>query len=191
MPQQGITSFLKRIPITHGLLSAAVAAVSPTLIRSFLIPDQLSIIAGVGSLFVFIGFILYWAYREAITKRLRLCIVISLCALTLLILFQIFLVKTLENYGEPASTHRFLVGFNMNEEGRSSLAIIGSSSTEELIRAEGWQRIPTWYGIDYYIIQSLYALSYIVLILGVVLALGVVSAPNTETARRRKRIQKE
>lgn len=167
----------------HGLLSTAVAAVSSTLIRSFLIPDQLSVIGAVGSLLVFLGFIVCWAYREPITKHIRWCVVVSLGSLILLILFQTLFVKTLENYGEPPAIHHFIVGLNMNNEGRTSMSVIGSPSIEELIRAEGWQRIPTWYGPDFYIIQALYVLSYIIFILGVVLALGAASTTKNKRVR--------
>jgi hypothetical protein len=178
-----LVSLLKKISVVHGLLSTTIAAVSPTLIRSFLIPEQLSIIGAVGSLFVFMGLLIFGAYREKVIKHLQLWVVIALSALILLVVFHIFFVKTLDNYGDPPATHRFLVGFNMNDEGKSSMSIIGSSSIEELIRADGWQRIPTWYGVDWYIVELLYVSSYILFILGVVLSLGGISSPPNRGKR--------
>ena len=173
----------KRIPVVHAALSAAVAAVSPTLIRTHLIPDQLSVIGIVGSLFVLIGFLIAWVYRAELHKRLRPSIISSCLALVLLVLLQLFFVQTIEDYGNPPATHHFLVGYKLNSEGQESMSAMGGGSLNELIKFAGDDRIPTWYGADYYIILTIYALSYIVLILGVVFTIGALSAPdhiNTE-----------
>ena len=170
----------KRIPVLHGALSAAVAAVSPTLIRSNLIPEQLSIIGLAGSLFVLVGFLIWWTYRSELRKRIRVFIVGACVALILLVLLQIFFVETVEDYGNPPDTYRFLVGYQLNNEGQESLAAMGGGSRNELIKFAGADRIPTWYGADYYVILTIYALSYIALILGVVITLGSMSATNEE-----------
>lgn len=168
----------KRIPILHGALSAAVAAVSPTLIRSNLIPEQLSIIGLVGSLFVLVGFLIAWIYRSELRKRFRAFIIIACAALILLVLLQIFFVETVEDYGNPPGTLRFLVGYALNGEGQESLNAMGGGSLNELIKFAGADRIPTWYGADYFVILTIYAFSYIALILGVVITLGSMSTSN-------------
>jgi hypothetical protein len=182
MVSQSPTPVWKRIPVLHGALSAAVAAVSPTLIRANLIPDQLSIIGLVGSLFVLVGFLIAWVYRAELRKRLRPCIIISCAALILLVLLQIFFVETVEDYGNPPETHRFLVGYEFNSEGQDSLDAMGQGSLNELIKFAGADRIPTWYGGDYLVVLTIYALSYIVLILGVVFTLGNISTFDRENA---------
>lgn len=169
-------SFWKKIPVLHGALSGAVAAVSPTLIREHLIPDQLSVIGVVGSLFVLIGFLIVWAYRDELRKHFRISIIISCLALVLLVLLQVYFIETIEEYGNPPQTHRFLVGYELNEEGRKAYEAMGSASVNELIKFAGADRIPAWYGSDYYMVLTVYALSYIVFILGVVLTLGGITA---------------
>jgi hypothetical protein len=168
-------SFLKRVPIVFGALSAAVAAVSPTLIRNSLIPDQLAIIGLVGSVFVLLAFLLAWAYRAKVKKHLRKLLIIAFASLVLLVLLQIFFVETIDDYGNPPATHRFVVGYALNKEGRSSMAAMGVGSKSELIKFAGADRIAAWFGVDYYIVLVTYTMSYITLILSSVLAIGAIT----------------
>ncbi len=179
-----LRALLGRIPKLVMLLDAAVAALSATLIRDRLIPENVDVIGTIGVLVIVVAFIISVAYKaklQALAPRLAFT---ALVLLAVLLILQITLVETVGPYGPDEGQHRFLVGFRLSEEARTWRNAHPEESVSEYIANMGDDRIARAWGPSYSAAAALYSLSYLGFILAVVLALGSLDIGGRPRKRR-------
>lgn len=175
---RALAEHLEGIPWIIGLINGAIAALSATLIRARLIPENIDLIGPLGTLVVIVAFLTTVAYRESLGRWLRRLIAVALVCLTGLLLLQVTLVEEVSAYGSDQGTHHYLVGSCYSEQGREWLdvASIAATDRDELIRYVGDGDIPEAWGSSFYLAALLYVGAYLGFILCVVLALGAVGS---------------
>ncbi len=171
------------IPTKIVVIDVAVAALSATLIRDQLIPENVGVIGPIASLLVIVCLSITIVSRDRLRVFSRRLATMSLASLVTLLLVQLTLVVSVSPYGDPPATHRFLRGFALTDSGRAWVAdpSIPSGSWSEYIAAIGDARIAAAWGASFAVVAVLYSLSYLGLVLGVVLGLGGTALASTAT----------
>jgi hypothetical protein len=176
-----LRGLLSHIPKSVVVLDAAVAALSATLIRDRLIPENVDVIGTIGALLIVVAFIVTIAYQSRLRRWLPRLALTAVAMLIILLLLQITVVETVGPYGPDEGRHRFLVGFSYSEQGRMWKKNQPAQSVSEYISYIGDDRIPLAWGPSYTVAAALYSLSYFGFILAVVLALGSLESAGTRT----------
>jgi len=171
---------LKRIPKTVVLIDAAIVALSATLIRNELIPENVSIIGPIGSLLVVVGVVMTFAYQPGLQRSLKLLTWLATGMLVLLLLLHVAYVEPVSPYGGDGGTHQFLVGHGLTPQGQEWASMAGAQSRAEIIKAVGDNRIRAAWGFSYTVIAVGYAIAYMGFLLCSVLALGGTDLARAE-----------
>jgi hypothetical protein len=175
-------NILNRMKVVFGVLTTTMAVLSQTLIRADLIPEQINFVGGIGALFIIVALLVTLGYAQQLRKRLGLWLIIALVMLFVLVLLQVRYVVTLENYGDPPATYKYLVGFKLTDEGNRMRDALGRNKSEsEFVAEAGADRIPVAYGTSYFAVATIYSVGYILFVLAAVLALGSVIIPEQKT----------
>lgn len=172
MPPKNPLAFLRSVKFLFVGLTSALAVLSSTLIRDSLIPYQLNVIGTISGFMIIVGLIIALVYQSKLNEYIRSFLIICCTSLILLLFFQINYVVTLENYGNPPATYRFIIGCKLTEKGKEWVRDLGTGSSEVAIGNVGYKRIPVMYGTSYYVMAILYSIIYILFVLGIVLTLG-------------------
>lgn len=174
-------NLLRGMKVLFGLLTAAMAVLSQTLIRDDLIPEQIKFVGSIGALFILVALLVTLGYHPKLRKRLAVWIGIALVALVALVLLQVRYVATLENFGSPPGTYKYLVGFSLTPEGNRMRDVLGRNKSEtEFVAEMGVDRIPVAYGLSYYTNATIYSISYLAFAFSFVLALGSLIIPERQ-----------
>lgn len=171
--------FLAGLKVLFGAITVTMAALSQTLIRTELIPEQIKFVGSIGAFFIIIALLFTLGYHQQLRTRLAIWLGTALFVLLVLVIFQVRYVVTLGSYGGSSTSQNYLVGFSLTDEGNQMREALGRNKSEsEFIEEMGVDRIPVAYGSSYYIIAALYSISYIVFVFVTVLALGSVIIPK-------------
>ena len=185
-----LPKFLERVPITVALIDAAAVALNAILIRLGLIPDNVRIVGGIATLFIISGFFLTIAYQEKLQSVLKPLVVGSVGLLILLLILHTNFVHPVEPYGPDGGRHDFIVGYQLTLEGQQWMERLGSGkSVSEYIADIGSDRIRDAWGPSYFVVATLYALSYLAYALCITLSvgatdLGVPPKPNGNSRKK-------
>lgn len=161
----------------HVTLCIAAGALSPTLIRVRLIPEQLEVIGTLGMFFIIVALLLTLVVWSRLNRALVISVIVTVLSLILLSFIQIQYVVTV-NIGQADEKgripeHHFLVGYELTEYGHKRIETLGSNESEKhYIEWGGYTEIPLWYGTSYTVIKGAYFLTYMLFTIGVVITEG-------------------
>jgi xanthine/uracil permease len=186
-----LPTLLRRVPITVGLIDAAVATLTATLIRERLIPDNLGVLGVIAPLVIVSGFFVTAAYHDRLRVWLRPLALGSVATLIVLLLMHTQFVHSVEPYGADRGRHDFLVGYEYTEQGREWIKTLGPQSVSEYIAKAGDDRIRATWGTSYVQVAAAYSLTYLAFVLCVVLALGATELGGPQRKRRVNRTAKQ
>lgn len=177
-----LPTLLRRIPVTVALIDSAAAALTATLVRERLIPDNLEVLGVIAPLLIVAGFFVTVAYHDRVRDWLRPLSLSAVVALIALLLLHTQFVHSVEPYGSDEGRHDFLVGYQYTAQGREWSHILGSQSVSEYIADAGADRIrPTW-GTSFVVAAAGYSLTYLAFIFSMVLAVGATELGAAPTA---------
>ena len=148
-------------------ISTAAAALSSTLIKSELLPDQLGWLGTAGTVVAACMIAVSFVLRDKLrTKPLRIVLVgVVLVTCGLLIWLRAARVAEVELRGSP---HNVLHGGLLTPEGISAQKDCRSDSVEQLIECAGVQTMPKLYGRSYWCAYYFYIADYLFLLVAFV-----------------------
>jgi hypothetical protein len=188
---------LTRLNSLNTLLTGTAAALSATVFRTRLIPEQLDYLGVLGSvlgvaLFVVIAAITPLA--EQTRKRAVRWLVITLAvAVVLLVVVRTNFVLSFRR----TETCTCLVGWSISPAGRKMISRVqaasgcGQCTALELLDSGdlAFTDIPAVYGASYHVLKNLYVWSYLAMFVALVSLLGVSEATNEPLIPRRESSQ--
>lgn len=171
-------NFLTGMKVLFGVLTTTMAALSQTLLRNDLIPEQISFVGSIGALFIVVALLVTLGYYERLRKRMWVWLAIAFVTLVIVAALQVRYVVAL-NLGDPPEAQKYLVGYKLTDEGNRQRERLGRNKSEtEFVADSGVDRITEYYGSSYYVLAFIYSGSYILFVISVVLALGSVVIPK-------------
>lgn len=149
-------------------ISAAAAALSSTLVKSELLPEQLKWLGAAGTIVAACVIAIAYAFRDSFSHkaiRFVLCLLVAMfCACVLWIraarITKVELGGTVRNY---------LRGGTLTDSGRNAEKQCNSDSAEQLIQCSGVAAIPNLYGNSYWSVYYLEICAYLLLLVTFVL----------------------
>jgi hypothetical protein len=164
----------------HGLvalaISTAAAALSSTLLKSELLPDQLAWLGTAGTVVAAVMIVISFVIRKKLgVKGLRYTLA-ALLFLTLLTLIWLRSARVV-NIEFAGSTHNFLVGSALSQTGREDYTKCGAESNEQLIGCSGARLIPLLFDGSYWRAYYAYICDYLLMLAIFVLLVSAVAAP--------------
>jgi hypothetical protein len=172
-------NFLNRLRAVFILLTGTMAVLSPTLIRAELIPEQINFVAIIGTICILVALAVTLKYNQKLRKLSGIWLGIALLMLVVVILLQVRYVVTLENFGDPPATYKYLIGCKLTDEGNRAREVLGRNKSEsEFVAEMGVDRIPVAYGTSYFVVATIYSIGYSLLVFATVLFLGSVIIPE-------------
>lgn len=164
----------RRVRLAAVAIDAALAALSATLIRQRLIPENLDALGSVAALVIVAGFLVTAVYQPQLKRHSRAMVTIGLAALAGVLLVQLAFVVPVAPYGADAGRHLFLVGFSLTGQGDQWARTLGHESLPALVRDIGADHIPDAWGRSYLVNAIAYSLCYLVFLVTTVAAIGTV-----------------
>lgn len=161
----------------HATLSIVAGALSATLIKKRLIPEQLEVIGTVGVFFIIVALLLTLVFWSKLKRVLVRSMIVTLLSLILLTFIQIQYVVTV-NIGQPDEKgripeHHLLIGYKLTEYGHKRIEPLGANESEKhYIEWGGYTEIPLWYGASFTVMKAAYAFTYMLFTIGVVITEG-------------------
>ena len=146
-PPSTFKELLDAIPKTAAAVGAVIAALSATLIKQELIPENLAILGVSASLLVVLAVILGTVKQEALERRSATLAAVATLCLVVLIVVQLTWVVTADPYGPDNGARKFLVGYSLTDDGRRFAppsAVFGEarSSPRSATRRSRWHTVP-------------------------------------------------
>jgi len=144
-------------------ISSAAAALSSTLIKSELLPEQLNWLGTAGTVvaacMIAVSFVLRNTLKARALKLVLATVVLTTCAC--LIWLRAARVSEVELGG---AYHNYLHGGVLAPAGLDAQAQCKSDSVEQLIQCAGAGTIPRLYGRSYWVVHYLYVFDYLLLL---------------------------
>lgn len=162
---------LDAIPKTAAAVGAAIAALSATLIKQELIPENLGIIGVTASLLVVLAVIFGTVRQQALERRTASLVTIATLCLVVLIVVQLTWVVTADPYGPDKGAHKFLIGSSLTADGEQMRTAVGGLRGGAFVSAIGHEEIPVAYGASFALLAGAYTVAYFGFLVGVILAL--------------------
>jgi hypothetical protein len=161
-------------------ISSVAAALSSTLIKSELLPEQLHWLGTAGTVvaacMIAVGFVLRNGLKSRPFKLVLVIVVLSTC--TCLIWLRAARVSEVELHG---ALHNYLHGGMLTQAGLDAQAICKSDSVEVLIKCAGREVIPTLYGKSYSFAYYLYVFDYLLLLAAFVALISGLELKTSDT----------
>jgi len=162
---------LDAIPKTAAAVGAVIAALSATLIKQELIPENLAILGVSASLLVVLAVIFGTVKQEALERRAATLAAVATLCLVVLIVVQLTWVVTADPYGPDNGAHKFLIGSSLTDDGQQMRTAVGGLRGGAFVSAIGHQEIPVAYGASFAVLAGAYTVAYFGFLVGVILAL--------------------
>src|SRR5690349_21153196 len=125
-------------------LSTAATALSSTIIKEEIVPEQMKWVAMIGTVvaacFIPIAFTHQTCFRKVGARKVLTCSIIV--TLTIIVVIRSSMTVDL---GTAAATETYLIGFHMTGTGRSLVAQCNGPTVEDKIRCVGSDAIPQVY----------------------------------------------
>jgi len=165
--EMSFTEWLKQVPTTYELLTAAIAAAVGLLAPERFIPQPLAAYKFVPTLTVLIAFVLTWVWRKELREHLRAVVTGTFLLFLVLLILNIRYVRPVE-YQNPPQTITYLIGETIVDPticGTDPVAIIKQCGG-------GFDDLAAVWGGSFMMVAISYALTYVLFITGLVLSIG-------------------
>lgn len=185
-PRRSLREVARRVPVTLAVIDVAVAAMTATLVRKELIPDNLEVLGVIAALLILTSFVVTVAFQDALQRWLRPLSLAATAGLLLLLVLHTRFVHTVPGYGPDTAEHDFLVGYRYTPQGEEWIRRLGPKSISEYIADIGADRIPQIWGTSYTVASLTYSFTYLAFVLALALALGGTELGRAGPRRRRR-----
>jgi hypothetical protein len=163
-------------------LATVAAALSATIFKDAMLPDQISWLGSGGTLICMALLPICFALRGFLDKkstRVVLCagLLVS-CLLLVWLRSSVVVSNTVNN-----TTRFYLVGYRLDDPGKKAKANCDVQTDEELLRCSGADQIPSLYGRSYILIRNLYLADYLLLVSFYIALVSVVELNETKSTQ--------
>jgi hypothetical protein len=144
-------------------ISSAAAALSSTLIKTELLPEQLNWLGTAGTVvaacMIAAGFVIKDSLKSRPLKGVLVVVLLTACVC--LIWLRAARVSEVDLRG---GLHNYLHGATLTPAGEDAMVQCKSDSVEQLIQCAGVSTIPRLYGKSYWVVYYVYVVDYLVLL---------------------------
>jgi hypothetical protein len=157
-------------------ISTAAAALSSTLLKSELLPDQLAWLGAAGTVVAAVMIVISFVFRKKLSVKWLRYTLAALLFLTLLTLIWLRSARVV-NIEIAGSAHNFLVGSALSPTGLVAYTKCGAESNEQMIGCSGAQMIPLLFDYSYWHAYYTYICDYLLMLAIFVLLVSAVAVP--------------
>lgn len=149
--------------LTALAISGVAAALSATLLKSELLPEQLAWLGAAGTVAAACMIAISFVFRAGLNRPCvqQVLAVVLLATLVLLISLRAARVVNIEVGGSP---HNLLVGSTLTPTGKADYEACKADSTEQLLECSGAETIPLLFGGSYWRAYYLYIGDYLLML---------------------------
>lgn len=169
--------WLATIPKTFALLTAGIAALLGLFAPERLVPEPLQGLRVMGTLLAAVGFLLAWAWKDAIRRRLRAFITATAALVFVVALLNVFLVHEVRIPTDAPQPRYFILGPTVADpqfQGAFPNEIIGQEG-------DNWTALRSVWGTGFVVVAVLYSLCYVLLLPALVMS---ISGTDVGSSRR-------
>jgi hypothetical protein len=144
-------------------IASVAAALSATLLKSQLLPEQLSWLGAAGTVVAAVMIAVSFTLRDALDGQwIKVILTIILMATCVCVIYlRGTLVAQVEIKGSP---HAYLIGRTLTSAGQTARNNCQADSNEELIECSGAETIPSLFGASYRHAAILYIGAYLLML---------------------------